>query len=62
MNNLPVLRIIMATTLSVSPSHQAGAYAAEVKVLASTALTSVLDRLDPALALPAETSFQSRMA
>jgi molybdate transport system substrate-binding protein len=52
MNKLPVLRTITATTwcfmFASVPLPQARANAAEVKVLASVALTSVLDKLDPA--------------
>jgi molybdate transport system substrate-binding protein len=51
MNKLPAVRVT-ATVLcfmfaSASPAYQSGAYAAEVKVLASVALASVLDKLDP---------------
>lgn len=55
MNKLRVLRTTTAAILcfvfaSVSWPHQAGANAAGVKLLASVALTSVLDKLHPAFA------------
>ncbi len=65
MNKLSVSRTITAAILcfvfaSVSPAHQAGANAAEVKVLASVALTSVLDKLDPTFAQSSENKISVR--